>query len=230
MIRLTPTSTLFPYTALSLSIASNNTAEGTVSTSSLTFTAANWNVAQQVTVTGVDDAVADGNIAYSIVTGAAVSADPGYNGINPADVAVTTVDNDTAGITVSAISGSTTEAGGAANFSVVLTSQPTANVTISIASNDTTEGTVSTSSLTFTPANWNVAQVVTVTGVDDAQVDGNVAYSIVTGAASSVDSSETRVNVNTTGTQSLYEIRRQVGVDSNGNFAIVWTDQNVNGS
>src|SRR5258705_3854287 len=107
--------------------------------------------------------------------------------MTPADVAVTTVDNDTAGISVSAISGSTTEAGGTANFSVVLTSQPTANVTISIASNDTTEGTVSPSSLTFTAASWNVAQVVTVTGVNDAMDDGDAAYSIVTGAAVSAD-------------------------------------------
>ena len=36
---------------------------------SLTFTTANWNVAQTVTVTGVDDALADGSIGYTIVTG-----------------------------------------------------------------------------------------------------------------------------------------------------------------
>jgi hypothetical protein len=178
-----------PTADVTISIASNDTTEGTVSTSSLIFTAANWNVAQIVTVTGVDDAVVDGNVGYSIVTGAAVSADPGYNGVNPVDVAATTVDNDAAGVTVSAISGSTTEAGGSANFSVVLNSQPTSDVTIAIVSNDTTEGTVSTSSLTFTAANWNLAQVVTVAGVDDALDDGNVAYSIVTGAASSADAS-----------------------------------------
>ena len=43
------------------------------------FTTANWNVAQTVTVTGVDDAVVDGPIAYTIVTAAAVSTDPNYN-------------------------------------------------------------------------------------------------------------------------------------------------------
>ena len=42
----------------------------------------------------------DGNIAYTIVTAAAVSADGNYNGLNPADVSVTNTDNDTAGITV----------------------------------------------------------------------------------------------------------------------------------
>ena len=38
-------------------------------------------------------------------------------------------------------------------------------------------------SLTFTPANWNTPQTVTVTGVDDAIDDGDVAYTIVTAAA-----------------------------------------------
>ncbi len=147
--------------------------EGTVAPASVTFTSANWNVAQTVTVTGVDDALVDGNIAYSIVTAAAVSADPGYSGFNPSDVSVTNTDNDAVGVTVNPTSGlSTTEAGGTATFTVVLTSQPTANVSIGLSSNDITEGTVAPASVTFTPGNWNVAQTVTVTGVDDAVVDG----------------------------------------------------------
>ena len=58
-----------------------------------------------MTVTGVDDDLDDGDVAYTIVTAAATSADANYNGINPADVAVTNTDNDTAGITVSPTSG-----------------------------------------------------------------------------------------------------------------------------
>ena len=110
-----------------------------------------------------------------------MSTDPNYNGVNAADVAVTNTDNDVAGITVTPTAGlMTTEAGGTATFTVVLNTQPTADVTIALSSSDTTEGTVSPASLTFTTANWNVAQTVTVTGVDDAVVDGDVAYTIVT--------------------------------------------------
>ena len=87
---------------------------------SLTFTPANWNVAQTVTVTGVDDAIDDGDVTYSIVTAAATSADT----VTP-----------TSGLT-------TTEAGGTATFTVVLTTQPTADVTIALSSGDATEGTV----------------------------------------------------------------------------------------
>ncbi len=92
------------------------------------------------------------------------------------------------GITVTPTNGLvTTEAGGSATFSVVLDSQPTANVTVGISSSDTTEGTTNVSSLTFTPANWNVAQTVIVTGVDDNTIDGTVAYTINTAAATSSD-------------------------------------------
>lgn len=92
------------------------------------------------------------------------------------------------GIVVSPTSGlTTTEDGGTANFSVVLTVAPTADVTINISSSDTTEGTLSAASLTFTAANWNVAQTVTITGVDDSVNDGDVVFTILTAAASSVD-------------------------------------------
>jgi hypothetical protein len=118
-------------------VASSDTTEGTVSAASLTFTAADWNVPQTVTVTGVDDLVDDGDIAYSITLGAPTTADPIYAAIDPADVSATNADNDGAGITVTPVAGlGTTEAGGTASFTVVLNSQPTANVIIPVASSD----------------------------------------------------------------------------------------------
>src|SRR3989449_329748 len=108
--------------------------------------------------------------------------------MNAADVAVTNTDYDTAGITVIPTSGlTTTEGGGTATFTVVLGTQPTANVTIGLSSSDLTEGTVAPALVTFTSGNWNTAQIVTVTGVDDFTVDGNVAYTILTAAATSTD-------------------------------------------
>ncbi len=92
------------------------------------------------------------------------------------------------GIVVDPISGlTTTEGGGTATIRVALSTQPTADVTIGFSSSDTNEGTVSPASLTFTPGNWNVTQTVTVTGVDDAVYDGNVAYTIITAPAASGD-------------------------------------------
>ena len=177
-----------PGANVSLALSSSDTTEGTVSPASLTFTPIDWTTPQIVTVTGVDDFVDDGDIAFNIITAAASSDDPAYDGMNASDVAFINIDNDTAGITVTPTSGlSVTEAGGTATFTVVLTSQPGANVSIDLSSSDTTEGTVSPAILTFTTANWNSAQTVTVTGVDDIVVDGNIDFDIVTAAASSTD-------------------------------------------
>ncbi|MBD2087076.1 DUF4347 domain-containing protein [Trichocoleus sp. ST-U3] len=183
-----------PTANVTLGLTSSDTTEGTVSSPSLTFTANNWNIAQTVTVKGVDDALVDGNIAYNIITAPAVSTDLNYNKLNPVDVAVTNIDNDAAGFTITPISGNTTEAGGAANFTVKLNSQPTANVTLGLGSSDPTEGSVSSPSLTFTSNNWNIAQTITVKGVDDVLVDGNIAYSIVTAPAISTDAKYNGLN------------------------------------
>jgi hypothetical protein len=65
---------------------------------------------------------------------------------------------------------SVTEGGASDSYSVVLTSQPDANVQIALSPD--TNLAVDASSLTFTPASWNVAQTVTVTAVDDRIVQG----------------------------------------------------------
>ena len=83
----------------------------------------------------------------------------------------------------------TSEAGGTSTFTINLLSAPTENVTISLASSDTAEGTVSPSSLIFTPANFRTPQAVTVTGVDDSLTDGDKTFTIVSAAAVSADMS-----------------------------------------
>jgi hypothetical protein len=176
-----------PTADVTIGVSSSDTTEGTVAPSSLTFTASDWSTEQTVTMTGVDDSVIDGDIGYTILLDAAVSADGAYSGLDPADVAVTNVDDDTAGFVVSAISGDTTEGGGTATFTVVLTSEPTADVTIGVSSSDTSEGTVDKASLTFRAAKWDMAKTVTVTGVDDSVIDGDIGYSILLDAAASAD-------------------------------------------
>ncbi len=93
----------------------------------------------------------------------------------------------TAGITVSAISQNTTEGGQTATFSIVLNTQPTADVTIGLSSDDTGEGTIAITGVTFNSSNWNVPQVVIVSGQDDAVYDGDITYNIITAAATSSD-------------------------------------------
>ena len=170
-----------------LPISSSDLTEGTVSPDTLTFTAANWNAAQTVTITGVNDFVDDGDIIYTITFGSATSSDINYNGSNPSDESITNTDDDSAGITVVVSDSITSEVGETASFTVVLGSEPTADVTIGVSSSDETEGTVDVSTLTFTSGNWSSAQTVTMTGADDNEADGDVSYSIILAAASSTD-------------------------------------------
>jgi hypothetical protein len=177
-----------PTADVTINVNSSNNAEGFVSPASLTFTADNWNVPQTVTVTGVDDALVDGPVAYSVILSAAASTDPNYNGMTPPSVSLVNADDESGGFVVSPTGGlTTTEAGGQATFTVRLTTAPTADVSINLTSSDTTEGTVSPTSLTFNASNWNQDQTVTITGVDDFVADGNVPYTIITGAATSAD-------------------------------------------
>ena len=92
-----------PAATVTVPIASSNTAEGTVSPSSLVFTTSSWSVPQTVTVTGVDDALPDGAVAYNVNVGPATSADASYSGQSATPVTAVNLDNDL--ITVSPASG-----------------------------------------------------------------------------------------------------------------------------
>jgi Ca2+-binding RTX toxin-like protein len=73
---------------------------------------------------------------------------------------------------------SVTEAGLTDTFAISLTEAPASDVVLSVASSDTSQVTASPESLTFTPTNWNLAQTVTATGVNDTLRDGNETITI----------------------------------------------------
>ena len=176
-----------PSSNVNIPLSSSDTGEGTVSPASLTFTAYNWFTPQTVVVKGVNDNLIDGDIAYTVSVGPAVSNTFDYNGLSGPDVAVVNLDDDSADIIVDPTSGlKTSRFGGSDTFTVVLNSQPVAPVTVSLSSSDPASGTVSPQELTFTPNNWNVPQTVTVTGQDN-MMEENVTYTIITAPAVSND-------------------------------------------
>lgn len=71
-----------------VSAVSDNASEGIAAPSPLTFNAANWNIAQTVTVTGQDDILADGDVAYTVVNT--------FTNTDVADVAYGALDSDLA--------------------------------------------------------------------------------------------------------------------------------------
>ncbi|MES2441059.1 MAG: Ig-like domain-containing protein [Verrucomicrobiota bacterium] len=170
-----------PLTDVVLNVSSGDTSEATVSPGSVTFTTLNWNVAQVVTVSAADDVLVDGTVAGSVTVSVNDAAsDDAFDALADQTVAVATADNDVSGFAIVQSGGTTavSEPNTTDTFTVVLTAQPLGPVTFTVSSSDTTESTVSSGSLTFTNANWNVAQTVTVSAADDFLVDGGIASTV----------------------------------------------------
>jgi len=149
----------------------------------LTFTTANWNTPQTVSVTGADNAIASGD-QIATIAHRATSQDPDYQEADVASVMVTIEDNDMAGVTIFGVSqGEITvaEDGATADYTVALNSQPTGNVEITVTSSATSIATVSPATLTFTPDDWRDEQTVRVTGADNAVDSGDQTATISQG-------------------------------------------------
>ncbi len=153
---------------------SSDTTESKVTSGQLTFTSENWNVAQKVTVVGVEDNIVDGDQISTISLRVVESADANFTGLSLDAWKVTTEDNDNAGLIVSKSSVSVNENGGTDTFTVRLSSQPeTKDVTVTVVSNNTSALGVLPEKLVFTSKNWNVPQTVTAKGVDNKIADLN---------------------------------------------------------
>nr|MCS5688870.1 hypothetical protein [Acidimicrobiales bacterium] len=140
------------------------------SPSSITFTNDNYNTRQTVTLSIANNDLEEGTSTNSTVTWSAYGTTGTF--------AYIITDNDTAAITLSKTTTSVSEAATTDTFTVVLTTDPATDVDISVISADTGEATVSTSELAFTTNNWNTPQTVTVTGVNDGSVDGDITHNI----------------------------------------------------
>ena len=120
-------------------MASNNTDEGTTSTNTLLFTPSNWSQTQIVTVTGVDDAVDDGDTSYQVILGPVSSSDGIYSAITPVNVSLININDErTASITATDASGSETDSE-TATFTVSLNASLSTPLTV----NYNTSGTAS---------------------------------------------------------------------------------------
>jgi hypothetical protein len=103
-----------------------------------------------VTVTGVNDFVADPAHAYNVTVSAT------NMGTTVPPVQLVNNDNDTPGITFSKTSGLVTSEGGKTDFFLVaLTTQPLGIVALNLTSSNPNEGVVSPSTVLFDSTNWN---------------------------------------------------------------------------
>ena len=182
-----------PTNDVVISVTSADTGEATVDKAQLTFTNGNWNNAQAVTVTGVNDDLDDGNISVTITLAVVdASSDNAFDNASNQAVAAVNTDNDTAGFTIAQSGGATTvtEGGGTDDFTLVLNAQPASDVVLSVVSSDTGEVSSGSATVTFTKANWDTAQTVTLTGVNDDIDDGNVNSTITVAVVDGSSSNE----------------------------------------
>jgi hypothetical protein len=184
---LTVVLTSEPVGDVVVTVATSDASEASIaSTTEHTFTAADWDQPWTVTAAGVDDDVDDGDVGFQ-VTATAASVDGGYDGLTGVRDDLTNTDDDTSALVVSDVSGIVSETGLAGTFTVTLASEPTADVIIAVSTTTPSEAAIGPTTLTFTAADWDVAQVVTVTGQDDGVFDGDEPFSVSLDPAGSID-------------------------------------------
>ena len=135
-------------------VTSGNLGEVSVSPAQLTFTAANWDVPQFVTVAGVNDSPATVDGSQAVVVTVSVNdaaSDDAWDSLANQTVAVTNQDDDTAGFALSKTAVTVFESGASETFTVVLTARPLSAVVLNCQQRNTNEATVTPVSSPFRP-------------------------------------------------------------------------------
>ena len=196
------------------------TGTGLSNDNKLTFTTANWNTAQTVTVKAAEDD--DGVTDTDVTLAHAISSDDDtdYNALANQSVTVSITENDVVGVTISPTTLTVTEGDATGvDYTVVLTSKPAGDVIVAISGHASTDvsitgtGLSNDGKLTFTTATWGTAQTVTVKAAedDDGVTDADVTLAH---AISSADDTDYNALANQSVTVSITE-NDEVGVTIN---------------
>ena len=152
-------------------VASGDISGATVSPASLTFTPTNWDKTQTVTVSGVNDSVANAGGSRTVT----ITHTPSGGGYGRGEIAKVTVtvndqatapDRPTKGLVYSPEQPVVVE-GQEAIYTVKLRTRPTGTVTVDLSRSTSLYIRFKPDFLTFTTTTWNTPQRVTVTAFDD---------------------------------------------------------------
>ncbi len=160
----------------------------------LLFSKNNWFIPQTVFIEALADSVSEGTeyytINHSVIEGISPDDEGAYDGIPVREITVEVTDTDGPGVVVRQLNGGNeedkltrvAEVGGFETedrYELLLTSQPSHPVTVSL-SFDTSQlnaalegAATSTTSVTFTPEDWDTPRVVRVTAIHDNLPEGN---------------------------------------------------------
>ena len=143
----------------------------------VTFLPSNWDQPQYVTISAVEDGVADNDQDTNFTVAVSNSTDPNYSsGLGTIRVPVSVIDSgNVSGIVITSSGGNNqlNESGDGDSFTVALSMQPSAEVTITLTDNDSSEISYNPTTLTFTPDNWDTSQTVDLSAPEDNIKDGN---------------------------------------------------------
>jgi hypothetical protein len=193
--------TVQPDANVTVNVASGNEGKATVDAATLTFTPANYDQPQTVTVSGLADAdVADDPVTVTLSS----------DGLTDVTVSVTVADDDTQTIQVNDATIDVNE-GGDGSFTVRLSNDPLGEVEVTVASSNGAAATASPATLTFDSSNYDDPQTVTVSGTSDDNVAD--ATATVTLSAADVADATVTVNVNDDDTQTIVASATSVSVN-----------------
>ncbi|MCH8844012.1 MAG: hypothetical protein IID61_13705, partial [SAR324 cluster bacterium] len=173
---------------ITVNIDSSDASEGSVGPASISWTTDDYTTDKTVTVTPENDSDPDGPQTYNIRLNPSTSTEAGYAALAIQTVSVTNADDDSIGFTFTPTNISTSESGVAKTFTLHPNTDPGAdNITVLIDSSDTTEGSVSPSSLIWTSQDFLTEKTVTVTPIDDDEIDGAAGYNVRLNPATSAN-------------------------------------------
>ena len=210
-----------PTASVTVALSSSNATSVTVAgpgmtaaaTTTLTFSTSTWNMAQTVTVTGVEETGGNANTVSETVSISYTVSGGDYAAVTLTAQSVAVMDNDVLGITSTASATlALTEGGAAGTYTLVLNTQPTAMVTVALSNSNTTAVMVSPASLSFSATTWSTAQTVTVSSPANsvsADATASISYTVSGGdydgyslmAQSVTVSAAPEVSINIGGTQ-----------------------------
>ncbi|MGC6422308.1 MAG: gliding motility-associated C-terminal domain-containing protein [Flavobacteriaceae bacterium] len=169
-----------PTSTVVVAASVSPTSQLSVSPTLFTFTVSDWSATQSGTLFAIDDSIADGAVSATLTFSVSdVLSNACYVPLGDLVYNLQVLDNEIPGFSVTAISSDVVEdSSSTATFSIVLDVEPTSNVIIDLTNGDVTEISMTVTQLLFTPLNWNVPQVVTVAGVSDTLVDGDITTTI----------------------------------------------------
>ena len=176
------TSEPLSWVDIPLSIGSN-TDEVDLGANKVRIEKENWDdfTLNQITLTGIDDPIIDGNQTFEFITGDPTSLDLFYGGLNADDVAdinLINQDNDFPFLNISEPE-ILSEDKNSTNISIALGNQPTGKVKIVFELTDVTEVSINKLEIEFDEFNWEISQEITLFGVDDPFLDGDIQSNLI---------------------------------------------------